>query len=110
MRRNNTAFRLPASLFEEARKTAELECVSLSRFVNLAVAEKLSPLRTEEFFRERAARAPGRVEALRILERIGRNNPPMPGDGLPPGWTGWNNRPAKKSNPKRRAVKSRRTA
>jgi len=110
MRRSNFALRLQPSLFEEVRKAAKAEGVALNQFINVAVAEKLSALRTEEFFRERAARAPSRVEALRILERIGRNNPPIPGDELPPGWTGWNNRPAKKSNPKRRAVKSRRTA
>jgi hypothetical protein len=106
MRRSNFALRLQPSLFEEVRKAAKAEGVALNQFINVAVAEKLSALRTEEFFRERAARAPSRVEALRILERIGRDNPPMPGDDLPPGWKN----AAKKSSRKRRAGKVLRTA
>jgi hypothetical protein len=43
------------------------------------VAEKLSALRTEEYFRERAARA-STTKAKRILKRVGRGNPPARGD------------------------------
>jgi hypothetical protein len=110
MRRSNFALRLQPSLFEEVRKAAKSEGVALNQFINVAVAEKLATLRTQEFFRERVARAPSRKEALRILERIGRNNPPVPGDELPPGWKGWNSRPTKKSSPKRRTAKALRTA
>ena len=85
MRRSNFALRLQSSLFEEARKAAASEGVALNQFINVAVAEKLSALRTAEFFGERAQRA-NRAEALRILGRLGRNNPPLPGDELPPGW------------------------
>jgi len=85
MRRSNFALRLQPSLLDEARKAATSEGVALNQFINVAVAEKLSALRTEEFFRERAQRA-NRAETLRILERLGRNNPPIPGDELPPGW------------------------
>ena len=47
--------------------------------LRLQVAEKLSALRTEEYFRERAERADvGKVK--RILKRAGRGNPPVPGD------------------------------
>jgi len=99
MRRSNFALRLQPSLFEEARKAAASEGVALNQFINVAVAEKLSALRTEEFFRERARRA-NRAEALRILERLGQNNPPVPGDELPPGW---NDRAAKKGSKKRRS-------
>ena len=46
------------------------------------MAEKLSALRTQEYFAERAAR--GNVEeAIRILVKAGVGNPPMPGDELP---------------------------
>jgi hypothetical protein len=41
---------LASSLQEEARKTAKSEGVSLNQLINLAVAEKVSVLRTEEFF------------------------------------------------------------
>jgi hypothetical protein len=111
MRRSNFALRLQPSLFAEVRKAAKSEGVALNQFINVAVAEKLATLRTEEFFLQRA-RGADREEALRILKRAGKGNPPIPGDELPPGWAGWNSRPSKKakSSPKRRTVKALRTA
>ena len=47
MRKSNFALRLQPSLLEEARKLAELEGVALNQLINVAVAEKLSALRTE---------------------------------------------------------------
>jgi hypothetical protein len=47
----------------------------------VAVAEKLSALRTEKYFRERAARA-DIPKALATLKRAGVGNPPMKGDKL----------------------------
>jgi hypothetical protein len=70
---------------EELRKAAELEGVALNQLINVAVAEKLSALRTEDYFRDRARRA-DRTETLRILDRAGKGNPPMEGDELPPEW------------------------
>ena len=55
MRRSNVALRLQASILEEARRVSETEGVALNQFINVAVAEKLSALRTEEYFRERGA-------------------------------------------------------
>jgi hypothetical protein len=82
MRRSNFALRLQPSLMEEARKAAEAEGVALNQLINVALAEKLSALRTQEYFQERARRA-DRSETLRILERAGKGNPPMKGDELP---------------------------
>ena len=56
MRKSNFALRLQPSLLEEARKLAESEGVALNQFINVAVAEKLSALRTEDYFSRRAAR------------------------------------------------------
>jgi hypothetical protein len=53
MRRSNFALRLQPSLLQELRKAAELEGVALNQLINVAVAEKVSALRTEEYFRER---------------------------------------------------------
>ena len=79
MRKSNVALRLQSSLLEEARRVAETEGVALNQFINVAVAEKLSALRTEDYFRERAGR--GNVnKAKRILQRAGKNNPPVTGD------------------------------
>ena len=52
MRRSNVALRLQHSLFEEAKRLSERDGVALNQFINVAVAEKLSALRTEEYFRE----------------------------------------------------------
>jgi hypothetical protein len=85
MRRSNFALRLQPSLLEELRKAAELEGVALNQLINVAVAEKVSALRTEEYFRERSRRAK-RAETLQILERAGKGNPPVEGDELPQEW------------------------
>ncbi|MGA7686015.1 MAG: toxin-antitoxin system HicB family antitoxin [Terriglobales bacterium] len=85
MRRSNFALRLQPSLMEALRKAAELEGVALNQLINVAVAEKVSALRTEEYFRERGRRA-DRAETLRILGRAGKGNAPRHGDELPPEW------------------------
>jgi hypothetical protein len=85
MRRSNFALRLQPSLMEEARKAADAEGVALNQLINVAVAEKLSAIRTEEYFSQRARRA-DRARTLRILQRAGRGNPALPGDKLPADW------------------------
>ena len=65
MRRSNFALRLQPSLLEEARKLAEEEGVAVNQLINVAVAEKLSALRTEAYFLERGARADLRRTDLR---------------------------------------------
>jgi hypothetical protein len=106
MRRSNFALRLQPSLLDELRKAAEAEGVALNQLINVAVAEKVSALRTEDYFRQRARRA-DREETLRILEKAGKGNPPVEGDELPAN---------ERSNAKRKAQraklprKSRKTA
>ena len=82
MKKSNFALRLQPSLLEEARKIAKAEGVAVNQLINVAVAEKVSTLRTAEYFAERAAR--GDVpKALRIVNRAGVGNPPVTGDELP---------------------------
>ncbi len=81
MKRSNFALRLQPSLMEEAKKIAKAEGVAVNQLINVAVAEKVSALRTEEYFAERAARADIK-KALQVLKRAGRNNPPATGDEL----------------------------
>jgi len=81
MRRSNFPLRLASSLLEEARRVAEGEGVALNQLINIAVAEKISALRTEDFFRERASRA-NVQEALRILDQAGTEAPQL-GDEMP---------------------------
>jgi len=98
MRRSNFALRLQPSLLEEARKAAEAEGVALNQLINVAVAEKISALRTQEYFAERARRA-NRKETLRILDRAGKGNRPVTGDELPEGegQTAQERKPARKA-------------
>jgi hypothetical protein len=81
MRKSNFALRLQPSLLDEARQLAEAEGVALNQFINVAVAEKLSALRTEKYFARRAGRA-NIPKALGILKRAGVGNPPAKGDKL----------------------------
>jgi hypothetical protein len=82
MRKSNFALRLQPSLLDEARKLAETEGVALNQLINVALAEKLSALRTESYFAERAARA-DIPRSLEILQRAGAGNPPVKGDAIP---------------------------
>lgn len=81
MRKSNFALRLQPSLLDEARRTAEAEGVALNQLINVAVAEKLSALRTEAYFAERAARA-DIPKAIEVLRRAGAGKPPVKGDEI----------------------------
>ena len=61
---------------------AKAEGTTLNQFINVAVAEKLSALRTVEYFKERAARA-GIGQALELLDRAG-DEPTRQGDEIAP--------------------------
>ena len=80
---SNYALRLQASLMEELRAVVEEEGTTLNQFINVAVAEKLSALRTERYFQERMARA-NRSDFLTILQKAG-TDVAIPGDELPSG-------------------------
>src|SRR5207302_7546465 len=68
MKRPNLSLRLQRSLMEEARKAAASEGVSVNQLINVAVAEKVSALRTEIYLHERIRRA-DHEETPRILDR-----------------------------------------
>lgn len=81
MTKANYSLRLLPSLKSEAERVAAADGTSLNQFINIAVAEKLAALETEEFFRQRALKAkPGAFR--RFLEKAG-NEPPHPDDELP---------------------------
>jgi len=81
MRINSYSLRLLPSLLEEARKAAASEGVSLNQLINVAVAEKVSALRTEIYLHERIRRA-NHEETLRILDRAVKGDPPTKGDKI----------------------------
>jgi hypothetical protein len=101
MRRSNFALRLQPSLLEELRKAAELEGVALNQLINVAVAEKVSALRTEDY--ERGGRA-DRAETLRVLQRAGKGNAPVAGDELP---AEWRKKPGRRAANKRESISKR---
>jgi hypothetical protein len=78
---SNYALRLPASLKRELEKVAKEDGTSLNQLIVTAVAEKLSALRTAEFFEERRKRADVDA-ALEIMSRAGRGEEPRAGDEL----------------------------
>jgi len=81
MKKSNFALSLQPSLMEEAKKIAKAEGVAVNQLINVAVAEKVSALRTEEYFEERAAKGDIK-KALQVLKRAGKGNLLMPGDEL----------------------------
>ena len=76
----NYALRVPESLFTYARKVAEEEQVSMNQFFVMAIAEKVSALKTETYFRERQAR--GELNAFEIWLNASPDAEPMTGDEL----------------------------
>ena len=98
---SNYALRIPDSLFEFAKKCAKEDNVSLNQFIVLAVAEKVSALKTSEFFAERIARA--RPERLETILTKTPDHSPVPGDKLPAGWRGV-------ARNRRRGTRERKTA
>lgn len=85
MRTNsNYALRLPASLKKEVEKVAADDGSTLNQFIVSAVAEKLSALKTEEYFAKRAARA-NATAFDKLMTRTG-GQPPQAGDEIPEGY------------------------
>jgi hypothetical protein len=74
------ALRLPASLKREVEKVARDDGTSLNQFIVTAVAEKLSALRTADFFEERRKRAD--IEAALDVMSRERGEAPKEGDEL----------------------------
>ena len=73
MTQANYALRLQVALKAEAEQIAKKEGTTLNQFINVAVAEKLSALRTKEYFQKRAKN--GNVKAaLKLLDRLGSDD------------------------------------
>ncbi|MFA5122507.1 toxin-antitoxin system HicB family antitoxin [Zavarzinia sp.] len=74
MSKANYSLRLQPSLKAAAERLAAAEGTSLNQFINVAVAEKLSALETEAFFKDRAQRG-SRGDFLRFLDEAGEETP-----------------------------------
>jgi hypothetical protein len=64
---STTSVRLPDSIHREVRELAKEDGVSINQFISLALAEKVSSLRTIEFLKQRAARGSS-THMLSILD------------------------------------------
>jgi len=78
---SNYALRLPASLKQGAEQVAREDGTTLNQFIVSAVAEKLSAMKTAQYFSERAQRGDLQA-ALAFLSRPG-GQPPADDDRLP---------------------------
>ena len=72
--------RLPTSLKAAVAELSRADGTSINQFVTTAVAEKVSALRTADFFATRAAQAD--IEAARRLLRRSGGQVPAPEDRL----------------------------
>ena len=75
---SNYALRVPKSLLAYVRQVAEEENVSMNQFFVTAIAEKVSALKTEVYFRERQAR--GDIAAFDDWLAMSPDRPPLKGD------------------------------
>jgi hypothetical protein len=74
MTKANYSLRLQPSLKAAAERVAASDGASLNQFINVAVAEKLSAMETESYFRKRAVGA-DREAFLAFLDGAGDDDP-----------------------------------
>lgn len=79
MTKSNYALRIPASLKTEAAKIAAAEGTTLNQLINMAVAEKVSALRTADYIAKRASRGSA-GKALKVVSKAGRKRRVAKGD------------------------------
>jgi len=78
-------FDLPESIVKRAEELAQEDGVSLDIWVTSALVQKIGSVESAaEFFRNRSARA---SKGLEHYLNLVPNDPPLPGDELPEGWT-----------------------
>lgn len=75
---SNYALRVPESLLAYVRQVAQEEHVSMNQFFVTAIAEKVSALKTEAYFRERQAR--GDLAAFDDWLAVSPDQSPLAGD------------------------------
>jgi hypothetical protein len=74
--------RLPDSLHEQVRKSAERDGVSINPFATLAITEKIFALMTSDYLEERAQRG-DRTKFEHALAKVNASAEPAPQDRLP---------------------------
>ena len=77
---STVSLRLPYSLHNRVKELARDESISINQFITLAVAEKLSALKAEEYLDQRSKRG-SRKKFERVLARV-PDVAPVEGDEL----------------------------
>jgi hypothetical protein len=75
------ALKLSPSLKKAAARLAKEDGVSLSYWINLAIAQKIGSAESADYLRRRFGE-PRQQHLRSILDKV-PDNPPMPGDELP---------------------------
>jgi hypothetical protein len=84
MSRSTYPVKLPPSIGNAAQKLAQEDGVSLSQWVSVAVAQKISSVETAEAFFKRRSQGADQVDFLETL-RNAPDRAPDPGDEIAPG-------------------------
>ena len=61
---------IPDSIHQAAIELAKKDKISMSQFISLAMAEKISALMTVDYLLKRAKNAPTREEFEKLLEKV----------------------------------------
>lgn len=67
---SSISIKLPDSLHQAAIELAKKDQISISHFISLALAEKISALTTKDYLLKRAKDAPSREEFEQLLEKV----------------------------------------
>jgi predicted DNA-binding protein len=76
--------RLPDALSARAAALAERQGMTLEEYVGITLASHLGAVEEMERYFDARAKRTSPQEALRILDRAGVGNPPLPGDEVHP--------------------------
>ena len=75
---------LPQELREKIEKEAKQSKLSINQYILYTLTKDISYREGEKALRNRIKQAPSREEALRLLEAIVPDVPPLPEDRIPP--------------------------
>ncbi len=82
--KTSITLRLPEELREKIREEAERTNLSMNQYVLYTLTKEISYKEAERRLKDRIKKAPSIEEALRLLDAIVPDIPPLEGDDLPP--------------------------
>jgi len=75
--------RLPEELRRKIKEEAELSDISINQYILYTLTKEISYKEAERELKDRLKRAPSSEEALKLLDAIVPDIPPLPGDKIP---------------------------